>query len=255
MQMAVGTRRESDCRRSGLFTNHACLLTSLVSGLQGRSIITGHRRITCADDIEVGVNALADIDPDLRPVMETAGQVPLRLRPPGFEGLARIVVGQQVSVASAAAIWTRFADPVPAVDAHTTDARSDEALQACGLSRPKIKTLRAITDAVLRDRLDLIDLAEIPAEQAHDALVAIKGIGPWTAEVYLMFCAGHPDIFPAGDIALQNAVRDAGAMGERPTEKQLRQLANRWKPWRSVAARLFWAYYRVNRSGRETLPV
>jgi len=231
------------------------LLPSALADPQGRFPITASHRITGHADVARGVDALARIDPDLRPVIEKAGDVPLRLRPPGFEGLARIVVGQQVSVASADAIWKRFSAAMRTAEAESVRALSDEELQASGLSRPKIKTFRAICSAVLDDGLDLIDLAEKPADEAHAALVAISGIGPWTAEVYLMFCAGHPDIFPAGDIALQNAVRDAHAMTDRPPEKQLRRLAERWKPWRSVAARVFWAYYRVTRSGRETLPV
>lgn len=222
---------------------------------QGRFPITSYHRITGLPDVARGIEALASIDPELRPIIAQAGDIPLRLRPPGFEGLARIVVGQQVSVASADAIWKRFSAAMRTAEAESVHALSDEDLQASGLSRPKIRTFRAICHAILEDGLDLIDLAEKPAVEAHDALVAISGIGPWTAEVYLMFCAGHPDIFPAGDIALQNAVRDARAMTERPPEKALRSLAERWKPWRSVAARLFWAYYRVTRSGRETLPV
>lgn len=217
--------------------------------------ITGHLRISGLPDIARGVEALADIDPDLQPIIAQAGEIPLRLRPPGYEGLARIVVGQQVSVASANAIWTRFAAALPNMEADSVETLDDPALQACGLSRPKIKTFRAINNAILNDGLDLINIAKSPAEEAQAALVAIKGIGPWTAEVYLMFCAGHPDIFPAGDVALQNAVRDAGSLAERPGEKDLRDIASRWKPWRSVAARIFWAYYRVTRSGRETLPV
>lgn len=227
----------------------------MIAGLQGRFPITEYHRITGLPDVSRGVEALARIDPELCPIIERAGDIPLRLRPPGFEGLARIVVGQQVSVASADAIWKRFSAAMQTAEAESVHALSDEDLQASGLSRPKIKTFRAICRAILDDGLNLIDLAERPADEAHDALVAINGIGPWTAEVYLMFCAGHPDIFPAGDIALQNAVRDAWAMTDRPPEKELRRLAERWKPWRSVAARVFWAYYRVARSGRETIPV
>ncbi len=213
------------------------------------------QRITCLADIAEGVDRLRSQDPALGPVIETAGTIPLRLRPPGFEGLARIVVGQQVSVASADAIWKRLTNAFPQVAADAIAAADAETLRACGLSRPKVRTFHAISSAVMEDGLDLEALAEMPAEAAQQRLIALPGIGPWSAEVYLMFCAGHPDIFPAGDVALQNAVRDADGLMDRPDEQALRDHALRWAPLRSVAARIFWAYYRACRSGRESLPV
>ena len=195
------------------------------------------------------------LDPDLEPIVERAGPLPLRLQQPGYRGLARIVVSQQVSVASATAIWERIDRALPDLDAESLAAASDDLLRTCGLSRPKIRTLRAVADAVVSDGLDLAALAESDPQEARSALVALHGIGPWTADIYLLFCSGHPDIFPVGDIALQQAVCDAFAMGERPQQKALALHAERWAPWRGVAARLFWAYYRACRSGRESLPV
>lgn len=217
--------------------------------------MTGPGTITCRRDIEEGLAALLAIDPELQPIARIAGEIPLRLRPAGFEGLARIIVAQQVSVASAEAIWTRVAAALPVVDAAAVADASHEDLKACGLSRPKIATLRALAAASLADGLDLARLAGQPAAEAHAALTAIRGIGPWTADIFLLFCAGHRDIFPAGDLALQNAVRDGFDLGARPDARTLAAFAARWSPWRGIAARLFWAYYRARRSGVQTLPV
>lgn len=179
---------------------------------------------------------------------------PLRKRPAGIPGLVSIVVGQQVSVASADAIRARLDRVLGPITAERLAAASDEELRAGGLSAPKMRALRAIAAASLSGTLPLDRLADLPAEEAHAALVAVKGIGPWTADVYLLFCLGHPDIFPAGDLALQEAARTALDLAERPDAKALALLAERWRPWRGVAAKTLWAYYRRGRSS-EAAPV
>jgi DNA-3-methyladenine glycosylase II len=181
--------------------------------------------------------------------------VPLRRRPPGFEGLARIVVAQQVSAAAATAIWSRFEAtvgiaPQRPASAALIESLDDVALKSAGLSAPKIRTLRAVAAAVGQG-LDLAEIAFLPVDEAVAALVRIKGIGVWTAEVFLLFCAGHPDVFPAGDLALRIAVGDFLGGAERPTEAEVRAVAAPWSPWRGVAARLFWAFYAARRAGRE----
>jgi DNA-3-methyladenine glycosylase II len=212
------------------------------------------RLIECDDDVAAGLADLQRIDPRLGPVIEIAGPVPLRRRPPGFEGLARIVVAQQVSAQAATSIWNRFEATVGGrVDAAAIAAHDDETLRGAGLSRPKVVTLRAVAAAV-GGGLDLEAVAGEPVATATEKLVAIKGIGPWTAEVFLLFCAGHPDVWPGGDLALRNAVGDALAMAERPDEAACRAIAAAWTPWRGVAARLFWAYYAARRDGREGAP-
>jgi DNA-3-methyladenine glycosylase II len=216
--------------------------------------VAGLRPIETEADVAVGLEALALLDPRLVPVRDLAGDVPLRLRQPGFEGLARIIVSQQVSVASATAIWGRVAEGLGEVTVAQMSARDDEALRGMGLSRPKVRALRAICQAV-EGGLDLEGIAVLPADEAHTRLCAVKGIGPWTADIYLLFCAGHPDIFPAGDIALQNAVADALGLEARPTIPDLHDIAAVWSPWRGVAARLFWAYYSARKAGREAIPV
>ncbi|MDQ0314666.1 DNA-3-methyladenine glycosylase family protein [Amorphus orientalis] len=205
-------------------------------------------------DVARGLEALVALDGRLKEIRSVAGEVPLRLRAPGFEGLARIVVSQQLSVASAASIWARLAERLDPFGPDAVRAASDEELRAAGLSRPKVRTLRAVADAV-GDGLDLDHVCRLPAGDAHERLCAVKGIGPWTADIYLLFCAGHPDIFPVGDLALQNAVADGLGLPARPSTKELAAIAEAWSPWRGVAARLFWSYYRARREGREAVPV
>lgn len=206
------------------------------------------------EDIRAGLAALIAIDPDLAPIASAAGPVPLRRRKADFEGLAQIVTGQQVSVASAFAIFSRLQALVTPLTAEKLSEFADEDLAGAGLSRPKIRTLRAIS-SVCRDGLDLARLAEAPPAEAHAALCEIKGVGRWTADIFLLFCAGHPDIFPSGDLALQVAAQSALGLSERPDPRTLDGLAAAWSPHRAVAARLLWAWYRVQKDGKETMPV
>jgi len=200
-------------------------------------------RIANDKDIEQGVRHLVRVCPQMKAMRRQCGTIPLRLSTPGFEGLASIIVSQQVSKASATAIFGRLREQVAPLTPERFMAAGEDVWIAAGLSRPKQRTLSAISAAVLEDGLDLSGLCEVPPDEALEQLVAIKGIGPWTAEVYLMFCAGHRDIFPAGDLALQEAIRLGFAMDERPNEKTAREIAGRWAPWRSVAARVLWDYY------------
>lgn len=209
------------------------------------------RRIDTDDDVAAGLADLARLDARLAPVIAVAGPVPLRRRPPGFEGLARIVVAQQVSAQAATSIWNRFATTVGgSVEPAILGRFDDETLRGAGLSAAKVRTLRAVAAAVA-EGLDLEAAAFEPVEEATRRLTALKGIGPWTAEVFLLFCAGHPDVWPGGDLALQAAVGDAMGLAERPSEKLCREIASAWSPHRGVAARLFWAYYAARRDGRE----
>jgi len=213
------------------------------------------RRIETEDDIREGLDHLFKVDRRLHPVIDAAGPVPLRRRQAGFDGLCEIVVAQQLSKASADAIFGRVRAAVDPFDASRLGAMSDEAFRACGLSAPKIRTLRAIAEAAQAGALDIDRLVDMPPVEATKALTAIHGVGPWTAEVFLMFCLGHADIFPAGDLALQVAVAEAFSLDGRPKPKALYDMAEDWAPWRSVAARLFWAYYKVCRKGRDVMPV
>ncbi|WP_395449885.1 DNA-3-methyladenine glycosylase family protein [Aminobacter sp. UC22_36] len=210
------------------------------------------RRITNLDDVHFGLDALCALDPRLQVVRGLAGEVPLRLTEPGFASLASIVVSQQVSTASAKAIFGRFTTLVDPLTPQALLGAGEDVFRQAGLSRPKQRTLLAVAKAAA-DGLDLDGLCRLDAQEAMAALVAIPGIGAWTAEVYLLFAAGHPDIFPARDVALQSAVGHALGIDPRPGEKALIRLAESWAPWRGVASRLFWAYYRQTR-GRDGAP-
>lgn len=205
-------------------------------------------------DVEQGLTELLRLDPRLSSVAADAGPLPLRLREPGFAGLAHIIVSQMVSRASAEAIWRRMLPVDGELTAESYVLLQPEAWREFGLSRAKATTLSGIAAAVAGGHLDLAALSLLPPGQALAELTALKGVGPWTAEVYLMFCCGHADVFPSGDVALQNAVAAAFGLAERPQPKALAAMAQAWSPWRSVAARLFWAYY-AQKLGRGLVPV
>src|SRR5690348_13577908 len=197
------------------------------------------------DDLRAGLAQLIEQDTRLAPVAEKAGTFALRRREAGFAGLCAIVCGQQLSTASAAAIRDRlFAAFDPFHHDAVRTARTAK-LQRLGLSMPKIKSIRAIAKAVAGGAIDLTAVGDMDADVAHAALVQLHGIGPWTADIYLLFCLGHADAFPAGDLAVQEAVRIAFNLRKRPDAKALNKIAEAWRPWRGVAAHLFWAYYHV----------
>lgn len=198
------------------------------------------RIIRCDDCISEGAAWLAAHDPRFAAALEATGPLPLRLRRDGFEALLSAIVSQQVSVAAAAAIWTRLKQ------ARLTGPRkvmwaSEEELRACGLSRPKVRYAKALAAA----RIDYKALRDIHADEVVAQLVEVPGIGQWTAEIYAMFSLGRADVFAPGDLALQESARMLFDLEARPSEKALRQMAEAWSPWRSVAARLLWAHYRV----------
>jgi DNA-3-methyladenine glycosylase II len=210
-------------------------------------------RINTEADLDLALAALGESDPRLLALVAAAGRPPLRRRPDGFAGLAATIVAQQLSTASAGAIWARLAaafDPLaPEAIARAHPAR----LKRVGLSAPKIRTLKAIARAIIGGKLVPNALAELDADDAHAALTAIHGIGPWTADIYLLASLGHADAWPAGDLALQEAVRLAFGLPARPTAKDMVTLAEGWRPLRAVAARVLWTYYRF-RKGREGAP-
>ena len=213
-------------------------------------------RIDTDDDLRAAIALLLAVDARFRPLLAVTGLPPLRRRPGGFAGLASIVVSQQLSTASAAAIWGRLTAAYdPLVAGSLLRARAPR-LAKLGLSAPKIRTLRAIAAAIDSGKLDLAALAEIPADDAHAALTAVHGIGPWTADIYLLTCLGHADAWPAGDLALQEAARLAFALDARPAAKAMVALAEPWRPWRGVAARVLWTYYRAvkRRDGAPIIP-
>jgi DNA-3-methyladenine glycosylase II len=205
-------------------------------------------------DLRAALAQLIIGDPRLKPVADKAGAFSLRRREGGFAGLCAIVCGQQLSTAAAATIRNRlFAAFDPFHHDTVRRARIDK-LRRLGLSAPKIKSIREIGKAVAKGRIDLTAVGNMDADAAHATLTALHGVGPWTADIYLLFCLGHADAFPAGDLAVQEAARIAFGLRKRPDAKALTKLAQVWRPWRGVAAHLLWAYYHAVKK-RDVVPV
>jgi DNA-3-methyladenine glycosylase II len=198
------------------------------------------RIIHSLDCVAEGAQWLAAREPAFARALPLVGPLPLRREADGFPALLRAIVGQQVSVASARAIWGRL-EGLGLTDASVMAAATDDDLRAAGLSRQKARYGRALAQA----GIDFNGLRGVHDVDVVTALTAVPGIGVWTAEIYAMFALGRADVFAPGDLALQEAARMLFGLEARPSEKQLRAMAEGWSPWRSVAARILWAYYRV----------
>lgn len=212
------------------------------------------QRIDTEADLATALIRLAAAEPRFAPLIAEAGPPPLRRRPGGFAGLLSIIVSQQLSTASAGAIWARLAAAYDPLQPRQILRARATRLAKLGLSAAKIRTLRAIATAIDKGALDLDALADIDADAAHAMLTAVHGIGPWTADIYLLTCLGHADAWPAGDLALQEAARLAFGLDTRPNGKAMIALAAPWRPWRAVAARVLWTYYR-HRKRRDGAPI
>ena len=187
-----------------------------------------------------GAEWLALRDPRFARALDLTGPLPLRRRTDGFLPLLDAIVSQQVSVAAGDAIMARLT-AAGLVTPETILLADDDALRGAGLSRQKARYARALAEAAI----DFDLLRDAPLEEVVATLVAVPGIGRWTAEIYAMFALGRADVFAPGDLALQEAARLLFEMESRPSEKELRRMSEDWSPWRGVAARLLWAYYRV----------
>ncbi|HEY4138927.1 MAG TPA: DNA-3-methyladenine glycosylase 2 family protein [Casimicrobiaceae bacterium] len=198
-------------------------------------------------DLDRALRLLVKRDSRLAPILAKTGMPPIRRRAPGFTGLARIIVGQQVSTASAEAIWGRVHgafDPFHPPAIHRATAAK---LGKLGLSAAKIKTLKLIAAEIESGTFDLESLADVDADVAHARLTALHGVGPWTADVYLLFCLGHRDAWPAADLGIQEGIRLGLELDARPTAKGMISLGDAWRPLRGAAAHLWWAYARAAR--------
>lgn len=204
------------------------------------------RRIETEADLVAGAGLLRARAPEFAPILDSVGPLPLRRRADGFEALLWVIVGQQVSTAAAAAIWARLS-AAGLTQAAAVLAAPEDALRAAGLSRAKIGYARAVAGA----DPDYAGLRGMEAEAVIARLVALPGIGRWSAEIYACFALGHADVLPAGDLALRVAAGRAFGLGAAPDEAGLRRMAEAWRPVRAIAARALWAYYRVatNREG------
>ena len=201
------------------------------------------RVIRGPDCVAEGAEWLAGREPRFARALSRTGPLPLRLRDDGYSALLSAIVSQQVSVASARAIWGRLA-AAGLTEPQAVAAAEAEALRACGLSRQKIRYAQALAEA----EIDYAALREAPEEEVVATLTAVPGIGRWTAEIYAMFSLGRADVFAPGDLALQESARLLFELPARPTERALRERAAAWSPWRAVAARLLWAYFRVEKA-------
>lgn len=205
-----------------------------------------------AETIRRAREHLAAADPALAPLHLATPEFEWRLRPSGYAGLVKFIVEQQVSVAAAASIWRRFEDGMGEVVPARVLQFDEDGLKAFGLSRPKARYAREIAAAHIDGRVDFDTLHDLPDDEAVAALTSLKGVGRWTAETYMMFCHGRLDVFPGGDVALQEAMRWADRAQVRPTEKQAYVRALAWKPYRGVAAHLLWRCYGAVKRGEIT---
>lgn len=203
------------------------------------------RHLKSRRDLRKGVAGLLAIDRSLRKIARHADQLSISAADEGFEALLEIVVSQQLSSAAADTIFARVKARVVPLDPATLLATDTQLLREAGLSAPKQKHMRSIAARIVSGELDLVRVAGMPDDDAHAHLVETSGIGPWTAQVYLMSSLKRADVWPAGDVALQAAVTKALGLKKRPDIKAMIKLGERWRPWRTVAARLFWTHYRV----------
>jgi DNA-3-methyladenine glycosylase II len=197
-----------------------------------------------------GLEWLAAHDPALARILPAAGPLPWRTRQPGFPGLLRTICGQQISNAAAGAIWARLSAIPGALEPAGLLALDDATLcGVAGLSRPKAAHARSLAGAIVGGVLRLEALDAMPDDAAIAHLCAVRGLGPWTAAVHLLFAHQRPDVFPSGDVALAASLADLRGLATRPSPKELAVLALAWAPWRSLAARLLWHHWR-HRTGR-----
>ena len=200
--------------------------------------------INTDEDVATGVAWLIAHDPHLDKIYRITGQPALRRKPGGLPALLYMITEQMISLKAAAAIWQRVEASLTPFDSHTLANLPEQTYRDCGLSGPKLNTMRALASAIQAGTVDLGQLHTLSDDDAIAHLTAVKGIGEWTAQVYLLSCHGRRDVWPARDVALQAAAHAAFDLPDRPNPRQMGELAESWHPWRAVAARLLWAYYR-----------
>ena len=202
-----------------------------------------HQGLDVFGDVSIACKSLAKKDKALARALDAIGEPFIRQRPGGFEGLFRIIVEQQVSVASAQAIWSRCCDGLPSMTPQEILQADIDGLKSFGLSGPKARYVIGLAQAVNGDALDLDALSAKSDAEASEALQSIKGIGPWTAAIYLLFCQGRVDIWPPGDVALLASYQSAQIGRSQLVMKSFDRRAQKWSPWRGLAAHILWTYY------------
>lgn len=186
---------------------------------------------------------LCNIDQDLAEVLDRYGPPPINLRNPGFQSLVQIILEQQVSLASANAVYRKLLDEVTPLTPSGFLALDDDTLLRIGFSRQKKLYCRHLSQAIMKNELNLTGLVKLEDELVRKHLMMVKGIGPWTADIYLLIALGRPDVWPGKDLALISALQDLKGLSEPPDPVVIEQLSNTWRPWRAVAARILWHFY------------
>ncbi len=189
------------------------------------------------------MRVLAERDEEFARILSTYGPPPLWQREQGFHTLIHIILEQQVSLASAKAAYNRLVEAVDLLSPQNFLELTDEELKQIGFSRQKTRYGRALAKAILDGSLDLSGLGKLDDQEAKEQLMKVKGIGPWTADIYLLMALGRPDIWPPGDLALEIAIQRVKGLSKRPTLEEARKMSEEWRPWRAVAARLLWHFY------------
>lgn len=193
-----------------------------------------------------GLNFLREADPDLDRIYQQFGPPPMWSRVPGFSTLVHIILEQQVSLASAKAAFDKLRDTIKTVTPANFITLNDAELKIIGFSRQKKLYCRNLADSILSGQIDIEGLSDLDEGPARKELLALKGIGPWTADIYLLMALQRPDIWPEGDLALQIALKKLKNLSEQPSPEEMTELARPWRPWRAVAARMIWHYYLSN---------
>ena len=191
----------------------------------------------------VGVKALAESDPHLRRVLDQYGPPPLWDRDPGFPSLLKIILEQQVSLASAQATYNKLLAKADPLMPESLLRLSDEELKSVGFSRQKTRYARILAEAIINGSLDLDELKRLDDEEVMSILTSITGIGPWTAGIYLLMVLRRPDVWPRGDLALLSAMKEVKDLDDIPGKDDAESIAENWRPWRAVAARILWHHY------------
>lgn len=202
------------------------------------------RTIDTMADLQQAVGHVCAIEPKFQQLVDVIGLPPLRREEAGFKGLVRIITFQLISLQAAKSIWARVEETFNDFDPQAMQNAPDETFSACGLSRPKIAAIRAVCDHINNGKLSLTKLEAAEDSQIFNQLTSIKGIGPWSAQLYLLANLGRSDVFPYGDVALQESAKLLFGLETRPTAKQLQKQAIPWKPYRAAAARLLWSHYK-----------
>lgn len=193
--------------------------------------------------IKKGLDQIALVDTDVAKALATYGYPEPRIRPDGIETFFSIVVGQQISTHAAAAIMGRARELLPVIDAESINSKTDEELRGIGLSKQKITYVKGMAEAIISGEFDPDSLSSLDDQSAIKAITVLKGFGPWSAEIYLMFSLQREDIFPSADLALLIGLQKLKGLDEKPTPKEAQALVKHWSPWRSSGSLFLWHYY------------